>query len=178
MLNRFAIHRDQIDAALDPGETARALTSVAYFSGFEDLGDPPSRADRDLLIDHLLGLPSPFWVERTDRLVTGVSLIGHRGCAAMRMRDAVVGGFDDLVPTDRRLLAVRIPAGAPAEIGWQAPRADVVGIHRRPRLLQAGRLMVAFTDGSIIALMAGLVRRAPARRLVDAWGVDGAGTVG
>ncbi|MFD2674878.1 hypothetical protein [Gulosibacter bifidus] len=75
----------------------------------------------------------------------------------------------ELALTNQHLIVVTNLAGsAPINIEWSCPLRIVGGIRHEPRWNQRGRITIAFTDGSLVRLIAGYVFPGKARRFVEA----------
>lgn len=120
------------------------------------------------------------------RLLGGTSVAGDRGSLAVRLFDALgaVRAARRAVVTDRRLLFVeeRSATWAKDDSGTRVrsahylltaavPLSALVSARRRGRPGARGRVELHFRDGSMLALMTGVLSTRPARRLLAALGV-------
>lgn len=103
----------------------------------------------------------------TEGVAAGVSFLGRRGTLADQARVALArqAAGNLLVTTSR--LAV-IPMLERCELAWACGVQRVAVARPAPRLLQRGRVVIAFDDDSALAIMLGVVDTAPATRLLRA----------
>lgn len=95
--------------------------------------------------------------------VNGISLMGNVGSTALAFRLAAERSQAWLVVTDARVV-IFVEGVVVAQTPVTACRLE-----RAPRWLKAGRLRLWFADGSMVALLGGLVLAGGAKRLVAAW---------
>ncbi|NHB85697.1 hypothetical protein G7085_16780 [Tessaracoccus sp. HDW20] len=156
------VYGDRIAEALRDGERLDGAFMVAYMAGEERMGLPDPGPSFDLVN----GLDVPAWNAAAERLVAGVSLVGAPGTLAHSAKGAFSGGeADHLLITGERIAAAHVD-GQRASLVWEAPRAALLGARRSPRLLQRGRVTLAWSDGSLLRLVAGMVFTREAHRLV------------
>lgn len=169
MLDRMTIFADHIARVLPAGEQPLVAVGVGYFAGREDDGTEKARLGLgDRLVANLLS--EPIYVEQVDGVLVGHSLRARPGTLAAQMRTALQGVTQaDCLLTQHRLLLVADLAAEQPVVTWQCPLVQVKTMVTAPRLGQLGRVVVAFCDGSWIALMLGILLRGQARRLVAAW---------
>jgi hypothetical protein len=108
--------------------------------------------------------------DRVHRAMSGLSGIGAPGSIAGQMwRAGRRDGFLEWAVTDRRLLILRKKAGKEHTFLYAVPRSSVAGAVRRGKLLfEWGRVELSFTDGSMLAYVAGFLDIGAARKLVAA----------
>ncbi len=116
----------------------------------------------------------------TDRLLGGRVGSGQIGSVASMCKVALQGDrLTNLLVTDRRLAIfadskVEIPVEglertvAVADLLVSIPRSLVLGVRRRRRPLEWGRIDLAFLDGSSITVTAGMISGRRSNRLVAA----------
>jgi hypothetical protein len=157
--------RADVPALLEPGEVPGAWETVAYVHGAERFGPKPRFDPFGSFTDVVMGLPTEYVTDLADRMVSGISLVGWTGCAAVELREAVerAPGSADLMVTDRRILVTTRSRRTDVLRSW--PRSFLRSVTRRPRLVQRGRIMLVHADGSALALMTGIVSASPAQRL-------------
>lgn len=112
------------------------------------------------------------------RMLGGVSAAGHIGSWAHQLYEASRdlskrNRFHYLLVTDRRLLlAGRVSSfrskSRDYEVGLEIPRSALAQVDLDSRPFARGRVALAFTDGSMIAMDLGSYRTGAARTLVQA----------
>lgn len=157
--------REKILRVLAPGETIRMLTFFEIADGRQELQQPPPPPDErsglrkageaalgaaGLLIT---GPNSPSLSTMTG----GVSASGHIGSWAHRLVEAnrTAGAEPALLVTDRRLTLAGHEGYADKRVFSSAldvPLDVIAGAARMSRPLIRGRVVIAFADGSLIAL--------------------------
>lgn len=160
-------YRDDLAALLPPGEQALADAPANYIVGREQIGiksDPSGPID--IATDIALGLPVFEVADATSELLGGISLVGFPGSLAVSMRDSLTT-VCEVVVTNRRLLLATLTV-KPHQIVWSVDRSLVRGITLAPRFLQPARGLIAFADGSGIALSLGMFGAGAAKRVVAA----------
>jgi hypothetical protein len=127
---------------------------------------PPGRRT---LLHRILDFDLPWNRIDTDEVIGGATVAGAPGSIGVRIAAAtrdLVGQFG--VVTGQRLVVVHRRAKDRFELVAEAPRAEVRSAARRGRLFQRGRVVIAFADGSSIAVNTGILLTGQARRLVAA----------
>lgn len=156
-----------IAALLLPGEQALANAPANYLVGREEIGGAPvPDSPADAASDVAFGLPSSAVVDATSELLGGISLVGFPGSLAVSMRDQL-DSVCELVVTNERILLAHLVT-KPQRLEWQADRSQVAGITLAARFLQPARCLIAFTDGSGIAVSLGMFGAGAAKRVVAA----------
>ncbi|WP_139977931.1 hypothetical protein [Nocardioides litoris] len=184
-------------ASLPPGEEPLAWEPVAAAHGQDRIGmtGRPRVVESVELnpVRALTGGPIELETGFLDRWLGGITSSGSPGSWADRLRRAI---DDDLWSTDltssrlavttHRVLLVAEGAqtlgtdpatgrgtwDAATRVRLELPRSAVLSARNRPRPLMAGRLVLAFDDGSTSALMCGMLSPRPARRLLAALAAD------
>lgn len=100
--------------------------------------------------------------------LAGGSYLGCIGCKAAGLRKALDAPTSEILVTDQRVLVVDIDGVDRAELEWEAEREQIARVWKRSRFLEPGRVVVAFKDGSVLALHVGLVGGKSAFRFVEA----------
>lgn len=168
---------DEVRDLLADGEAVEAYelaTQLAAHSGIGGSADP--RPDVQVHLDPLApGLSvDPDWIAAK---LGGVNAAGPVGSVADGFSRALEAGNGHVLLTDRRLavIATDAPLRGPISqrLAFEVDRRVVTSVERAPRLLQRGRLKVAFVDGSWAMLMMGMLHPAAARRFVAALGPAG-----
>ncbi len=169
LLDPLTIYADHIAWILAEGERAVVAAGVGYFSGREDDGTVEPRLSlKDRLLAHLFALP--IYTEQMMGVLFGSSLRARPGTLAAGLHEAIEDVMMmDCLLTDRRLLMVADLTVEQPVIGWQCRLDDIRGIVPAPRLMQLGRIMVSFQDESWIALVAGVLLRSRAKRVIAGW---------
>lgn len=123
--------------------------------------------------------PSPFEID-TDRLLGGRVGSGGLGSVASSCKLALRDDrLTDLLVTDRRLAItaesdVHVPVEGTdrtvpvVDLLVSVPRSLVLGVRRRRRPLEWGRIELAFVDGSSITVTTGMISGRRATRFVQA----------
>ena len=181
MIDFLRVYGTEVGALLLPGETVLDLGPYR---------EPPGDASR---LERTPG-ESGAGIAAADRLVTGFDPLaggvqtdprridwflagskgsGAPGSAAGQLWRAAAGRGETyfVAVTNRRLLLLAargVGAQRPFRIAWERPCSAIAGATRRGRLLQAGRVEVAFTDGSTKAWTTGIFSAARARTLIAA----------
>jgi len=176
MLDRMKIYADHIARILAPEEHPTVAAGVDYLiSGYEDDGHAPIPKPGlgERIIDTLLGVGG-IWVDpdKLDRFFFGCSYRGRFGMLAAGLKDVIDGSdlaVPDLLITDQRLILLKDLSDEVPVILWQCPLGAVAAVASAPRPLQHGRIIVSFQDGSFIALIAGILLRRRAKRIVAGW---------
>lgn len=174
MLNRMTIYADHIARILAPGERPTVAAGVDYLMpGYEDDGHAPIPKPGlgERIIDTLLGVGG-IWVnpDTLDRFFCGCSYRGRFGMLAAGLKDALDSStMPDLLITDQRLILLKDLHDEVPVILWQCPLGAIAAVASAPRPLQHGRIIVSFQDGSFIALIAGVLLRRRAKRIVAGW---------
>ena len=165
------------------GEVGVALEGVAADAGSEaTLADGPTQVDRDAPAEPDVGAGAAG--QRGAGQFVGPhplgGRIGHGGIGSLAsVVKAALGAsrLTTLVVTDRRL-AVAADSGtkvrvegldqevAIAELLASVPRSLVLGVRRRRRPLEWGRIELAFVDGSSITVTSGVISGRRADQLV------------
>ena len=137
MLSYAKIYADELAELCAPGETAGDVISVMCNSGRERHADETQAVD----FDPLNGLAGELAAAATSASVF-------------------------LAVTDRRILVVDgLSGGADPRPVWSCALGDVAVLRHDPRLpLAVGRMLVGFTDGSLVRLWAGIFLPFAARR--------------
>lgn len=134
----------------------------------------------------------PNWLDKIERVIEpdvdvakilgGQAAAGAVGSVAEAVHDAVETRVfakklvaDQLAVTDRRVLFCATDSSTSVEVGVWAlpivlalPRDAIVDVTRRAKVLQRGRLVFTFVDGSMIALNFGVLNPRAANRILDA----------
>lgn len=188
------IYRTDVTALLEPGDQAFAIVPYRLAHGAERVertpevverrlrplprrlrrrvsglqaGEPPP-GDRSML-DRVIDYDLPWNQIDWDKTISGTSVAGGPGSWAVRLADATRQGSQLFgVVTARRFAIVRRVATDRFEPVAEVPRADVVYARRHGRPFQRGRVVIAFADGSYIAVENGIFLTGQARRLVAA----------
>lgn len=168
-MDNVRIWAPKLAPLLEDGERALEYGHASYHPGREDLGRPKPRLLSRDPADWILGGPTAEGIEAAENVVSGTSLVGWAGCAALAFKDAL-SADPHLLLTDRRVIVVRRTPQATLAATWQLPRRAVMRLERAPRFGQAGRVWIALGDGSGLAVVLGYFRAGAARRLVTAWG--------
>ncbi|MDO5503966.1 MAG: hypothetical protein Q4G67_12395 [Actinomycetia bacterium] len=164
MFDSLTVYADELAAVLDDGERLVASATVSYTAGREETGEPSGGVTWDIF-----GLDVPAWNAAAERVVGGTTLVGSPGSLAGQLARSM-GAAGELILTDRRILVARpISVGRPADVEWGQPVSAVVDVRHDPRLLQRGRIRLTMRDGSMVRLMAGMLTRRQAARVVDGW---------
>ncbi|SHJ15580.1 hypothetical protein SAMN02745244_01846 [Tessaracoccus bendigoensis DSM 12906] len=161
------LYSDEIAPLLAAGEQLACAVTVSYFAG-EERSAPVT----GVTFDPLNGLDVGAWNAAAERMVGGVSLIGAPGSMGHALRDAFGafnGGANHLLLTGGRLMAAELTSEK-GRVVWQSDRSALAGVRHQPRALQRGRVVLGFSDGSVLALLAGMFFAGEARRLVAAAG--------
>ncbi len=177
--------RDKITQLLGPAEQLLALTVFEVPDGKWRLEDPPDdrsgmRKAGDAAIGTAAFLVTGPEPPSLGKMLGGVSAAGHLGSWAHQVAAAQrrAGGLPYLVVTDKRLLLVSDDKSSDKAQGFAAfldiPRDAVLNASRDGRPFARGRVVIAFTDGSMIALKLGSVLTGQADRLVNALTIPGA----
>ena len=123
-----------------------------YTSGYEEVGKPSRGASFDLD-----GISVESWERATQKLIGGTTLVAPHGGEAVALKRAAEEQPELLLTTHRLLVIEGFPSTEHGtRVTWQCAVDDVTEIRLHPRLLQAGRLFISFTDGSAVRLMAGM----------------------
>jgi hypothetical protein len=134
--------------------------------------ESPSRerhSDNRSLLDRILDIDWPWNRIDWDEKFGGTSVAGRAGSLAVRIADGTRHGARQFgVVTARRFAVVRRIGTDRFTLVAEAPRKDVVHVQRRGRLLQRGRVVIGFADGSQLAVENGILRTGQAKRLVAA----------
>lgn len=143
-------YREAILPLMRAGESPLALESAGYIKGEEIFLETGQRRP-------------------AEGVAAGVSFLGLRGTLADEARAALArqAAGNLLVTTSR--LAV-IPKLEPCELSWACGVERISVARPAPRLLQRGRVVLAFDDDSALAVMLGVVDTGPATRLLRALG--------
>ena len=157
--------REQIRRALAPGETLRLLTFFEIADGKQELQQPPPPLDERSGLrkagETALGVagllvtgPNP---PSLSKMTGGVSASGHIGSWAHRLVEAnrTAGAEPALLVTDRRLALVGHEGYGDKRVFSSAldvPLGAIAGAARMSRPLIRGRVVIAFADGSRIAV--------------------------
>lgn len=153
MFDYLKIHYDELLTHCGPGEQPLALVSATYIEG-----DEGSVAPSGVTFD-MHGLSVAAWEHGIEGLLAGKTLFVSRGITALHVKQATLGS-PDLLLTTHRLIALddgMLGSDNGARVTWAIPLSEVATIRHSPRFFQAGRLLIAFADGSAIRLMAGIV---------------------
>jgi hypothetical protein len=156
----------ELAPSLEPGEAVRLVTPFDLTPGADRSTPAPRPAppdDRGAVrrgaegtADFLASLatntsPVSGRGPDVDRLLNGVAITGAGGSIAQATAALLDGPRRTyLAVTDRRILAVSESAGY--RVGGSLDRAQVVRVEHRPVLVNRGRVVVTFTDGSTLAL--------------------------
>jgi hypothetical protein len=157
--------REKILRILGPDETLRMLTYFEIADGKQELEQPPPPPDERsglrkagetaLGVAGLLitGPNSPS----LSKMTGGISASGHIGSWAHRLAEAnrTAGAEPALLVTDRRLTLAGHEGYADKRVFSSAldiPLGAIAGSARMSRPLIRGRVVIAFADGSLIAL--------------------------
>lgn len=161
---------DEVRVLLLPGERPLAYELATQFAGHTGVGgDPRPRPGLHFDPDPLAGGigADQGWV---DSLIGGVNSAGAVGSLADGFTQALgVSASMHLVVTDRRLLVVGDEGSlrsTPVRIHFGVDRRAVVRAERAPRMLQRGRVRLAFADGSWAMAMLGLLKTGAVTRLL------------
>ncbi|WP_140400570.1 hypothetical protein [Gulosibacter sp. 10] len=98
----------------------------------------------------------------------GGSYLGCTGCLAAGLRKALEVPTSEILVTDQRLIVVDVNGVDEAELEWEVDRTAILHVWRRSRFLEPGRVVIAFKDGSVLALHVGLLGGKSACKLVEA----------
>jgi hypothetical protein len=121
------------------------------------------------LLDRIFDIDWPWNRIDWDEKFAGTSVAGRPGSLAVRLADGTRHGVRQFgVVTPRRFVVVRRIAADRFTLVAEAPRSDVVQALRRSRPLQRGRVVIAFSDGSRLAVDTGILLAGQAKRLVAA----------
>lgn len=166
MIDYLRLYADELAGICAPGERVLALAGVQYAAGEEQLGSPA----RGVSFDIVNGLSVARWNAAAYQFIGGASLAGAPGSAATHLRDTVdPHPLVELALTNQRLLLLTNLGGSnPINIEWSCPLRIVAGIRHEPRWNQRGRITIAFSDGSLVRLIAGYIFTGKARRFVEA----------
>ena len=188
LLNHVKINGPEIAKVLGPGERLLALGIYRGphnpdTRGLERTGDELSPFEQRYVQEHGHRLPEQdkvfeagqFNTEMFNNLMSGSAGSGAAGSYAgllWRAGKAMEPGIVHWVVTDRRFLLMRRPpAGAkgPWSIGFAVPRAAVRSARRHFKLLFGwGQVEVTFVDGSMLAILAGMLDVGIANQLIRA----------
>jgi hypothetical protein len=188
LLNYVKINGPEIAKVLAPGERLLALGIYRGplnpdVRGLERTDDELSPFEQRYVQEHGHRLPQSdkvfeagqFNTEMFNQLLSGSAGSGAANSYAglvWRAGKAMQPGIVHWVVTDRRLLLMRRPqAGAkgPWSIGFAVPRSAVRSARRRFRLLFGwGQVELTFVDGSMLAILAGMLDVGLANQLVRA----------
>ncbi|MEY9944689.1 hypothetical protein [Kitasatospora sp. GAS1066B] len=137
-------YRSVLDPLLAPGERLLDVASAYPVAGTSGVGIGPT-AEIGNAVSHL------------------GSVTGGAGSVAAGFPVRIPEVRKVLVVTDRRVAYVGAAAGpqAVARVAWQAPRALVTRVERRPRLQIMARFRLHFADGSAVAILT------PRRETID-----------
>jgi hypothetical protein len=154
-----------------PEEAERRLGSLprGLRRRVADLGTHERPPGNRTLLHRVLDFDWPWDRVDVDEKIGGTAVGGAPGSIGVRFADATrdrVGQF--AVVTAQRLAVAHQQAKDRFALVAEAPRADVVSAVRRGRLLQRGRVVIAFADGSAIAVNTGILLTKQAKRLVAA----------
>lgn len=193
LINHLKIDGPEIAKVLEPGEQPLALGIYRGplnpdTRGLERTGDELSPFERRYVQEHGERLPESgrvfeagqFNTDIFNNVMSGSAGSGAAGSYAgllWRAGKAMEPGIVHWVVTDRRfLLMKRPPAGSPGPwvIGCAVPRAAVRSARRRFKLLFGwGQVEITFVDGSMLAVLAGLVDVGLANQMIGALTADG-----
>jgi hypothetical protein len=188
LLNHVKINGPEIAKVLEPGEQLLALGIYRGplnpdERGLERSDDELSGFEQRYVQEHGHRLPESdkvfeagqFNTDRFNEALSGSAGTGAVDSYAGRMwrAGAAMGpGIVHWVVTDQRFLLMRRPsAGAkgPWSIGFAIPRSAVRSARRRFKLLFGwGQVEVTFVDGSVLAILAGLLDVGLANQLIRA----------
>lgn len=173
-------HGAEIKRLLLPTEQLLVLTEFSLADGKDLLEPPPDPRSRlrksaekaaEIALYPVAGNPPSL-----SRMLGGVSADGQTGSWAFRLVGAYRGLLGKqrsqfLLVTDRRLLlASRKIFGKDPDyaVALEIPRDALAQAATEGRPFARGRVVVGFTDGSLIALKLGTYRTGPARSLAQA----------
>ncbi len=134
-----------------------------------DLSTRERQRGNRTLLHRILDFDWPWNRVDVDEKISGTAVTGAAGSVGVRIADATRDRIRQFgVVTERRFVVVHQQAAAKFELVTEVPRADMVSAVRRGRLFQRGRVVIAFADGSSIAVNTGILLTGQARRLVTA----------
>ncbi len=190
LLNHVKINGPELAKVLDPGE--RPLAMGIYRGphnpdtrALDKAGGELSTFEQRYVEEHGHRLPEQdrvfeagqFNTEMFNNLMSGSAGSGAVNSYAglmWRAGQALGPGIVHWVVTDRRFLLMKRPsAGAkgPWTIGFAVPREAVRGAKRHVKVLFGwGQVEVTFVDGSMLAILAGLLDTGIAKQLINALG--------
>ena len=158
-------NQEKILRLLGPGETLRMLTYFEIAAGQQELQQPPPPPDERSGLrkagETALGVtgllitgPDP---PSLSKMTGGVSASGHIGSWASRLVEAhrTAGAEPALLVSDRRLALAGHEGYGDKRVFTSAldiPLDAIAGAARMARPLIRGRVVIAFSDGSLIAL--------------------------
>lgn len=174
----------EIRRLLFPEEHLLDLTDFQQADG-KDLLETPPRADtmsqgkKAALFPAAVALfPVVGGAPSLKRMLGGVAAAGHIGSWAYRLVEASRdlskrNRFHYLLVTDRRLLLAGRESSFRSksrayEVGLEIPRSALAQADLDSRPFARGRVALAFTDGSMIAMDLGTYRAGAARTLIQA----------
>lgn len=162
MLSYAKIYADELAELCAPGETAVDAISVMYNSGLEQHPDETNA----MTFDPLNGLSVDSWDDAATSAIGGLTLDVRRGHLAGELAEAAASASVHLAVTSQRILVVDgLSGGADPRNVWSSALGDVAVLRHDPRLpLEVGRMLVGFTDGSLVRLWAGIFLPFTARR--------------
>jgi hypothetical protein len=188
LLNHVKINGPEIAKVLEPGERLLALGIYRGplnpdTRGLERTDDELSPFEQRYVQEHGHRLPESDKVFEAGQFNTDMfneALSGSAGAGTAksyaglmwRAGQAMQPGIVHWVVTDRRFLLMRRPsAGAkgPWSIGFAVPRSAVRSARRHFKLLFGwGQVEVTFVDGSMLAILAGMLDVGIANQLIRA----------
>lgn len=163
-----ALIDEELRAQLVPGEVPLAHEQASM----RGAADRSGKAGRPKLVEgfngpslgNILTGDTGFRAEDDyfDSKLSGIGVEGAVGAWGQQVGDAI-GFLNILMLTNQRLAVVEMEN---RQVILSVPRQELVGVRKAPRLFQAGRLELAFRDGSIVRpTLAVLIPRASNRFL-------------
>lgn len=147
------------------GESVLAALPVSYHPGDEQVG--PQGASVSFEVD---GLDVRSWNDAATRAIGGLTLSAPRGGQAVGLARATSGHPYLLLTTQRLAVLDKLGGSESSRLVWETELTGIATIAHDPHwLLQWGRILIGFTDGSAVRLMAGTVSAAHATRLARAY---------
>jgi hypothetical protein len=135
----------------------------------QELQSRDRQSDSRSLLDRILDIDWPWNRLDWDEKLGGTSVAGQPGSLAIRLADGTRHGVALYgVVTARRFVVVRRIGTDRFTLVTETPRGAVVQVRRRGRLLQRGRVVIGFADGSLLAVQTGILLTGQAGRLVAA----------